>query len=208
MVKSSKYELSQEANLIISETMKNRIPFFNEFRIDNNSSYVSMADFFGNTDTAFTAGGERLYKNQNKSRNDNRSDICVECRSCRSKFIEPETKDEISLGGAYWYETGKCWLTPRWGEIDTFTVYLPGSGFVGHFCRYYLDIMFSKSTTWESMTGIHKEKNDSDTYIVFFNYKTFCRIYMQTVSQVAMGDESMAISNDLANRKEESESAV
>jgi hypothetical protein len=203
MVKTKQFELSQQANAVISETLKKRIPLINEFRVDNNPSCVAMADFFGNTDTLVTVGGERVYKNQSKSRCDKGEDICIICRSSRSQFVNPETKEDIPLGGAYWYETGKCWLTPRWGEIDTFTVYLPGFEFVGHFCRYYLDVMFSKQSTWETMTGIYKEKDDGDSYAVFFNYKSFCKIYMQTVLETAIGDEAILASNDTINPKEE-----
>ncbi len=185
MIQRKKFRLCKNANKKISNVLKKRLPFFREFRIDDNPSFISQVDFFGNTDTLFSAGGERIYKNQNKSRNDNiNNDICIECRSCRSRFISPDTNQELVLGGAYWYDTGKCWLAPRFGQIDTFTVYLPGREFVGHFCRYYLDIMFSKEETWEHMTGIHKEGNDSGTYIVFFNYRKFLEMYMKTVSDV------------------------
>ncbi len=188
MVKKKLYKLSQNANLIITGALKQRIPCFSEFRLDDNCTTMSRADLFGNIDTLLDIGGEEIYKNQNKSRLDNRQDICIECRSYRSKTVNAVTNKRIPIEGAYWYETGKCWLSPRWGGIDTLTVYLPGPRFIGHFNRYYLDIMFSKEATWESMTGIHKENNDSDTYIVFFNFKRFCELYLKTVESVTCGN--------------------
>ncbi len=188
MIKKKLYELSQNANPVITKALKQRIPCCREFRVDDNCSNMSRLDLFGNVDTLLDIGGEEIYKNQNKSRHDNRKDICIECRSYRSRTINAKTNEKIPIEGSYWYETGKCWLSPRWGEIDTLTVYLPGPKFVGHYIRYYLDIMFSKQATWESMTGIHKENNDSDTYIVFFDFHRFCELYLKTVEAVTCGN--------------------
>lgn len=193
MLKKNLYQLSQNANRIITGALKKRIPYLREFRLDDtcNCSTVPRADLFGNIDVLLDIGAEDVYKNQNKSRHDNRKDICVECRSYRSKTINSVTGETIPIAGAYWYETGNCWLSPRWGGIDTLTVYIPSAQFVGHFNRYYLDIMFSNKSTWESMTGIHKENNDSDTYIVFFDYKNFCELYLRTVESVTCGKHKL-----------------
>lgn len=192
MVQKTQYQLSQRAHNAINTALQKRIPHYQEFRIDNNPNYLSQVDLFGNVDTLITLGGTGVYKNQNKSRDD-RHDICIECRSYRCKTINPDTHAPIPIAGAYYYETAKCWLTPRWGDLDTFTVALPSVGFVGSFNRFYLEILFSKSKTWETMTGIHKEGNDTDTYIVFFDYKTFCRLYLQTVADVMCGDHYATI---------------
>lgn len=189
MISSKKFKLSQNANKIISDELKKRIPFFREIRIDSSSEYVSQADMYGNIDSVISIGGTRIYNNQNKSRNDLRKDLCIECRSSRSMTINPETGKIIPIAGAYWYDTGQCWLSPRWGETDLLTIFLPGASFVGHYNRYYLDILFSSKSTWETMTGIHKMSNDSDTYIVFFDYQKFSYLYLQTVAKVTCGND-------------------
>ena len=191
MIKTARYKLSQQANRVIKTSLYQRIPFFREFRFDDDPTHISQVDLFGNVDTLITLGSTRVYQNQNKSRIDNRKDVCVECRSYRGKTINPDNNTVLPVAGAHWYEPGKCWLAPRWGMIDTLTVYLPGPGFVGHFNRYYLDIMFSSPEIWESMTGLHKNYNDSDTFIVFFNYKIFCEIYLRTVTKVTCGDKNI-----------------
>ena len=193
MINSKKYELSQQANEILSNALKMRIPFFRETREDDNPLFVTQTDLFGNGDICFGIGGERLYIGQNKSRNDNQEDICIECRSYRGKTVNPDTNKTIPIAGAYWYPTGTCWLAPRWGIIDTFSVYLPGPDFVGHYNRYFLEIMFSRDETWETMTGIHKMKNDSDTFILFFNYREFTNLYLKTVAEVTCGDDANII---------------
>ena len=182
--------MSQRANEVINRVLKQRIPFFREIHLDDNQEYVSQADFYGNTDSLISVGGEQIYQNQNKSRNNSREDIVIECRSHRGKFINAYSQ-EIELGGAYWYETGKCWLSPYWARAETLSYYIPKKDFVCHFCRYYLDIMFSKNETWETMTGIYKVNSDSDRYLVFFNYKEFCTLYMQTVVSITCGKEEL-----------------
>ena len=193
MIKTSLYKWSQKANAVISTELQKRIPFFTELRADNGSNFVNQIDLFGNVDTIISLGGTRLYKNQNKSRSDNKNDICIVCMSYRSKTINPETHKCIPIAGAYWYDIGKRWLTPRWGDMDILTVHLPGPNFTGHFNRYFLEIMFCYQSTWEKMTGIHKVDDDSNSYIIFYNYKTFCDLYMQTVAKVSCGMEYTAL---------------
>lgn len=194
MIKKKQYKLSQRAYNIIRKALKARIPYYQEYRVDNNPNCLSQVDLFANTDTLIILGGTGVYKNQNKSRNSQR-DICIECRSYRSKTINPVTHKSIPVAGAYWYDTGKCWLTPRWGDIDTLTVALPAVNFVGTYNRFFLEIMFSKNEIWESMTGLHREGNDTDTYLVFFNYKKFCKIYLKTVANVMCGKNYNTILN-------------
>ena len=58
MVKKKLYKLSQNANLIITGALKQRIPCFSEFRLDDNCTTMSRADLFGNIDTLLDIGGE------------------------------------------------------------------------------------------------------------------------------------------------------
>lgn len=194
MIKNKQYKLSQRAYNTIRKALKARIPYYQEYRVDNNPSYLSQVDLFANTDTLIVVGAG-VYKNQNKSRDNNKRDICIECRSYRCKTINPVTHKPIPIAGAYWYDIGKCWLTPRWGDIDTLTVALPSVNFVGTYNRFFLEIMFSKTEIWESMTGLHREGNDSDTYLVFFDYKKFCKIYLKTVANVMCGKNYNTILN-------------
>ncbi len=193
MITSKRFRLSQMANKIISNEMKQRIPFYREFRVDNSPDFVSQIDLYGNVDNLFSCGGTRVYNNQNKSRKDSKQDICIECGGYCSKTVNPETGESIPISSAFWYDTGKCWLTPRWGEIDSITIYLPGTNFIGHFHRYFLDIMFSKKSTWKKMTGIYRENNNNNKYILFFNYKDFCNLYLKTVAYVTCGDKYRVI---------------
>ncbi len=190
MFKKKQFKMSQRANKIINLVLKQRIPFFHEIHLDDNQDFVSQADFYGNTDSLISVDGERIYQNQNKSRNNDREDIAIECKSHRGKFYNAEYQ-EVPLEGAYWYETGKCWLTPYWAGAETLSYYIPNKQFIGHFSRYFLDIMFSKRETWESMTGIYKDKNENNKYLAFFNYKDFCNMYMQTIACITYGEEAI-----------------
>lgn len=197
MITSKRFRLSKMANRIIGNEMKQRIPFYREFRLDNSPNYVSQIDLYGNVDNLISCGS-RVYNNQNKSRNDSKQDICIECRSYHSTTVNPENGDSIPISSAFWYETGQCWLSPFWGEADLFTVYLPSTNFIGHFNRYFLDIMFSQKSTWKKITGIYRKNNNRDAYIVFFDYKVFCKLYLKTVSYVTCGDKYRVIQKDSA----------
>ena len=195
MINQKQKELSINAQNAITEALETRIPCIRELRGDDNPQYVMQSDLFGNVDTVIQLGGsERFYLNQNKSRADGKKDICIECRSFRGQPVNLKTNQKAPIAGAYWYETGQRWLTPRWGQIDTFSVYLSGPKFVGHYLRYYLEILFSKRETWLNATGIFRLNDDCDTYIVFFDCEEFTHMYMETVAEVTCGNDLTIIS--------------
>ena len=203
MINQRQKEIHQKSEIAITEALQERIPGLQILRVDDNPQMISQADIFGNIDTVLHFGSTRLYVNQNKSRCDNRKDICFECRSFRGAPESLITGQRVPINGAYWYETGKCWLAPRFEEIDTMTIHLSGCKWTGHFNRYYLDILFSCKDTWSHATGFFKLNDDSDTYIVFFDHKEFVDLYLQTVAYTATGEDCAFIwENELVDAKE------
>ncbi len=185
MINQSKKEMSIRANEAINNALSRRIPYFNEVHVDNNPRYICQSDIFGYVDTIIQIASDRLYNGQNKSRNDNSYDICVECRSFRGQPQNLSTGEIAPIAGAYWCEAWQRWLSPRFGQSDVINYYLPRIGYVGSFNRYYLEIMLSDPTVWTYTTGIHKiGSSDTDTFVVFFDYRIFTQLYMSTVARV------------------------
>ena len=85
MVNERKQKLCAEANEIIQKTMERRIPYYREIPADDNPRCVSQTDLYGYTDAVIQIASERLYHGQNKSRDESRSDIVIECRGYAGK---------------------------------------------------------------------------------------------------------------------------
>ncbi len=188
MISQAKTQQKEKVDKIIKEALDYRIPFFDELRADDNLSYVCQSDLYGYIDTVIRMPSTKLYFNQNKSRSDGKYDICIECRSFRGNPQNLNTGQNAPIAGAYWSEAWQRWISPRFGMADTLTYYLPSAGFVGHFSRYYLEIMLAKKETWEMATGIHKKDGDIDTVIAFFDFRVFSKMYIETVKAVTYGD--------------------
>ena len=174
MVNKKNYSLSQVATEKIINSLQERIPWLHYYPRDKNKTAVSPIDLFGNVDGNITVGSEMEYRTQNKSRDKGYEDICFECRSYRGKLIDPESGEKIPVEGMYWYEPGNRWLFPRFGSLDTISIYMADGDVIGHFNRYYLDIMFARKEIWQKATGFFKANNDTDTYLVFFKFDDFC----------------------------------
>ena len=187
MVNERKQKLSTEANRVIKETMEGRIPFYREITADDNPYCVSQTDLYGYTDTIIQIASERLYCNQNKSRDENRADIVIECRGYAGKPQNLITGEDCPVAGGHWYEAWECYLIPFFGQCDTLSYYIPSTGFVGHFSRYYLEIMLSDEHNWHNYSCICKKRNDPNTFLVFYNPEKFTKMYMETVAKTCHG---------------------
>lgn len=187
MVNERKQKLSAEANRVIKETMEGRIPFYREIPADDNPCCVSQTDLYGYTDTIIQIASERLYCNQNKSRDNNRADICIECRFYEGKPQNLTTGEDCPIAGGHWMEAWGYWLIPYFGQCDTLTYYIPATGFVGHYNRYYLEIMLSDDKNWNKFKGIYRKKNDPNMFLVFFDPEKFTKMYMETVAKTCHG---------------------
>lgn len=188
MINTKKRNLSNSANEAIAEALRKRIPFYREIGTDNSPHYVYQSDLFGYTDTITQMASERLYHNQNKSRNDSRDDICIECRSFRGNPQNLNTGENSPIAGAHWCAACSRWLSPRFGQIDTLTCYLPKAKFIGHYHRYYLEIMLSNPEVWERVNCIFHKESDLETYLIFINYKAFNTLYLKTIAEVTCGE--------------------
>lgn len=187
MINTTKKEKSNEANAIIETEMRSRIPFYRQISTDDSPCCIYQSDLFGYTDTIIQLASDRLYHNQNKSRSDGRTDICIECRSFRGNPQNLATGESSPIAGAHWCEAWKRWLMPRFNQIDTITYYLPKAQFVGHYSRYYLEIMLSKPEAWSHVNCIFQKNTDMETYLIFIDYRVFNTLYLKTVSDVTCG---------------------
>lgn len=187
MINTTKKDLAENANIIIENEMRSRIPFYRQIQTDDSPRCVYQSDLFGYTDTIIQMSSDRLYHNQNKSRSDNRTDICIECRSFRGNPQSLVTGESAPIAGAHWCEAWKRWLMPRFSQIDTITYYIPKARFVGHYSRYYLEIMLSKPETWSHVNCIFQKNNDLETYLIFIDYRIFNILYLKTVNDVTCG---------------------
>lgn len=187
MVNERKQKLSEAANAIIKKTMEGRIPFFRDITADDNPYCVSQSDMYGYTDTIIQIASERLYCNQNKSRDDSRGDIVIECRCYEGKTQNSVTGEDCPIAGGHWLEAWDCYLIPYFGQCDTLTYYIPRTGFVGHFSRYYLEIMLSDDKNWNRFNGIYHKRNDPNMFLVFFDPEKFTKMYMETVARTCHG---------------------
>ena len=199
MINTKNYEMSQKANVTINKELAQRIPNLLQYRFDDNPNAVSPVDFFGSIDTIMHFGSTKIWSHQQKSRCAGRKDLCFEINSYRGKFINPETQKSIPITGAHYYEATGCWLAPRLGDSDCVSYYLPDYDVVMHFSRYYLDILFSGEEIWTHATGISRMYDCQDSYVVFFDYKDFIRMYMNCVGNVTCGAKISAI---MASNKE------
>ena len=188
MVNERKQRLSTEANEIIQKTMERRIPYYREIPTDDNPHCVSQTDLYGYTDTVIQIASERLYCGQNKSRDESRSDIVIECRGYSGKPQNLTTGEDCPVAGGHWCRAWECFLIPYFGQCDTLTYYIPSADFVGHFSRYYLEIMLSDEKNWNEFTCICRKKNDPNMFLVFFDPEKFTKMYMQTVAKTCYGE--------------------
>lgn len=180
-------ELAVKAQEVITESLKKRIPYVDVIPADSGSEYVLQSDIFGYVDSLIRLPGTRLYSNQNKSRNDEHPDLCFEFRSFRGKPQSIETGKETSIAGAHYISTWNRWLAPRFAQADTITYYLPKHNAVYHYNRYYLEILFSKDSTWAHIKSICSRDNDVETYIVFWDPVVFNELYLDTIKAVTCG---------------------
>ncbi len=181
---------SIQANNAINSALTERIPFYREIKADADPNYVRPSDLYGYIDSVVGTAGERLYTMQNKSRSDGKTDLCFEFRAFRGEPVNLVTGEPAPIAGAYWSPGMKCYLSPRLGQAQLMSVYLPETGFVGHFVRYYLEILLSDPDVWQHVTSIHlkvRDKGDTDRVIAFWNYKQFVEMYLETVKRVTCG---------------------
>lgn len=95
-------ELAFKAQEAITESLKKRIPYLDIIPADSSSEYVLQSDIFGYIDTVIRFPSTRLYNNQNKSRDENHSDLCFEFRSFMGKPQFLETGKDTSIAGAHY----------------------------------------------------------------------------------------------------------
>ncbi len=188
MVNERKQKLSTEANKVIKETMERRIPYYREIPTDDNPHCVSQTDLYGYTDTVIQIASERLYCGQNKSRNENRSDIVIECRGYAGKPQNLVTNEDCPIAGGHWVNAWNAFLVPYFGHCDLLTYYIPAEGFVGHYSRYYLEIMLSNEDNWNQFSCVCRKKNDPNMFLVFYNPEKFTKMYMRTVAETCYGE--------------------
>lgn len=188
MINEHKKMLSETANEIIQKTLSERIPFYREVPFDDSPRCIYQTDLYGYADTIIQIASERHYCGQNKSRDENRSDIVIECRGYAGRPQNLVTGKSCTVAGGHWVNAWECYLIPYFGQCDLLTYYIPAEGFVGHFNRYYLEIMLSDENNWNEFTCICKKRNDPNTYLIFYDYKKFTTMYMETVSKTCYGE--------------------
>ena len=180
-------ELAVKAEEFINEQLKERIPFLDIISADSGSAYVLQSDIFGYVDSIIRLPSTRLYTNQNKSRDDKRSDLCFEFRSFRGKPQSMSSGVDTSIAGAHWASTWEVWLAPRFSQADTISYYIPSQDSVYHYNRYFLEILFAQESIWDRVRAICKRNNDIETYIAFWDPEVFNRLYLQTIKTVTCG---------------------
>ena len=188
-MKIQQIEQSKETYKIIDRALKHRIPNLQQLRIDDNPAYLSQADMFGNIDTAISIGGsERLTVNQNKSRCPDADTICFECRSYSSLAYNMASGEKTPIAGMHYYEHLRRYLTPRFGQIDTMTLYMASEFTVFHFHRYFLEIMFSRDEIWQHVKKFYITNDRTDTVVIYINIRDFIQEYIRTFVSVTCGD--------------------
>ncbi len=187
-MKQNQINLSNNSNNIIDAALNSRIPYLKQTHIDKETRYLNQADFYGNVDSLIIMGGsEKIYKNQNKSRNNEATTICIECRSFSGTAQNINTGQKTFIAGMHYMSSINCYLCPRLGEIDTLTIYLASKNIVLHFNRYFLDILFSEETIWNFVEKIFKTDDKTDTYVIYINYKKFVFLYLQCIANTTFG---------------------
>lgn len=187
MINQNKKALSEKASTVIKEVLEERIPFSTVIPADESNEFVLQSDIFGYIDSIVRLPSTRLYCNQSKSRNDNRSDLCFEFRSFRGRPQSLATGESAPIAGAHWVSSWNRWLAPRFSQADVLTYYLPMFKSVYHYSRYYLEIMFSKESTWQHVKALCNRQDDVETYIGFWDYNVFNQLYLETVRDVTCG---------------------
>lgn len=188
MISQTKKSLSEKAGAVIKRVLEERIPFATVIPVDKSDEYVLQSDIFGYVDSIVRLPSTRLYCNQSKSRDSNRSDLCFEFRSFRGRPQSLQSGQEAPIAGAHWVSSWNRWLAPRFSQTDVLTYYLPKFKSVYHYSRYYLEIMFSKESTWQHVKALCNRQDDIETYIGFWDYKVFNQLYLETVRDVTCGN--------------------
>ena len=80
------------------------------------------------------------------------------------------------------------YLTPRFGQIDTMTIYMASEFSVFHFHRYFLEIMFSKNEIWQHVKKYYVTNDRTDTIVIYINIRAFLHEYIKTLISVTCGD--------------------
>ena len=189
MINTTKKELSEKAGAVIKQVLEEWIPFSTVIPVDKSDEFVLQSDIFGYIDSIIRLPSTRLYCNQSKSRDSNRSDLCFEFRSFRGRPQSLQSGNVAPIAGAHWVSSWNRWLAPRFSQADTLTYYLPMFHTVFHYSRYYLEIVFSKETTWQCVKAICNRQDDVETYIGFWDYKQFNQLYLETVREVTCGNQ-------------------
>ena len=187
MINQKNRVLSNKASTVIKQVLESRIPFSTVIPADESDEYVLQSDIFGYVDSIVRLPSTRLYCNQSKSRDSNRSDLCFEFRSFRGRPQSLQSGQEAPIAGAHWVSSWNRWLAPRFSQADVLTYYLPMFNAVFHYNRYYLEIMFSKDETWSCVKALCNRQDDIETYIGFWDYKVFNQLYLDTVRDVTCG---------------------
>ena len=187
MINQKNRVLSNKASTVIKQVLEERIPYSTVIPADESSKFVLQSDIFGYVDSIVRLPSTRLYCNQSKSRDSNRSDLCFEFRSFRGRPQSLQSGQEAPIAGAHWVSSWNRWLAPRFSQADVLKYYLPMFNAVFHYNRYYLEIMFSKDETWSYVKALCNRQDDIETYIGFWDYKVFNQLYLETVREVTCG---------------------
>lgn len=203
MINQTKKALSKKAVTVIKRVLEERIPFATVIPADESNGYVLQSDIFGYIDSIVRLPSTRLYCNQSKSRNDNRSDLCFEFRSFRGRPQNLQSGNVAPIAGAHWVSSWNRWLAPRFSQADVLTYYLPMFNSVFHYNRYYLEILFSKDSVWQHVKALCNRQDDVETYIGFWDYKEFNNLYLETVRDVTCGSPVTIDPEDISIAQEE-----
>ena len=188
-MRTNQIEQSRNTYNIIDETLRHRIPGLSQIRVDDNPESLSQADMFGNIDTILSIGGsERFTMNQNKSRCPDADTICIECRSFSGLAYNMASDKRTPIAGMHYVETLRRYLTPRFSQIDTITIYMASEFTVFHFHRYFLEILFSKPEIWKHVKKYYITNDRTDTIVIYIDALKFVKLYIEEVVRVTCGD--------------------
>ena len=203
MINQTKKALSEKSAAVIKQVLEERIPFSTVIPVDKSDEYVLQSDIFGYIDSVIRLPSTRLYCNQSKSRNDNRSDLCFEFRSFRGRPQSLQSGESAPIAGAHWVSSWNKWLAPRFSQADVLTYYLPMFNAVFHYNRYFLEILFSKDSVWQHVKALCNRQDDIETYIGFWDYKVFNQLYLDTVREVTCGNPVVIAPEEISLVQEE-----
>ena len=76
-------------------------------------------------------------------------------------------------------------MIPVFNNIDVIAFYLPKTGTMLLYHRFFLEIMFTFPDTWKLVKGIFKKEHN--IFNVFFDSTDFTQAYFETVKYVCIG---------------------